>query len=166
MGPFFGQTTRGVTPLKKTLSQQLSIASNSSTRAGLQANLSVPCWDFVLFKLAQVLCTQSQPVWVHMCNCPTVLREHCSAVVIHCLWRLQSFCFLFHDMLWALGWGVWNRCPNKGEVSAWPFLEESLKNFFGQKGVKHLFSHYSLAYQNIKNTYRFFKEPLKINCKK
>lgn len=41
----------------------------------MNTDIPSPCWDFVLFTLAQVVRKLSQLPWVYMCNCTAVSRK-------------------------------------------------------------------------------------------
>lgn len=103
-----GQPPRGYTLKEKWLSpsQQQSITISSSAKAKGRTSCpppTSPCCKFDWLTLLQVLCMLSQPLWDHMCTCPTLFKRRCFFVVTYCLWLLKSFCSLFHNDLWAWG---------------------------------------------------------------
>lgn len=50
----------------------------------------------------------------HVCNDPLVSWTYYLSEVIHHLWLLESPYPILHDEPWALGWGIWHKCPTWG----------------------------------------------------
>lgn len=74
------------------LSQPPSVANSCTARGGTFWSPTYPAWDFICLEIVQVLCIQSQSLWVHMCNCTVISGEHC----FYCLWPLLLWWSLNH----------------------------------------------------------------------
>lgn len=89
--------TPATTPLSPS-SYQLQVASQRACDSISTLALSMlgACAGF---QLMQALCTLSQRLWVHVCNCPALPGN--TGFLNH-FWVLQSFCSLFCRDPWAL----------------------------------------------------------------
>lgn len=89
------------------LCHQISVASSFLDKGGNLCPLCPQCYDSIWLDSVQVLCVLHS---VCESTCPVVSGRYCFLGVIHPLWLLQSFCFLFYIVPWAprvwLGEGI------------------------------------------------------------
>lgn len=64
-------------------------------------------WDPIRPRPVQIICIPSQPLWAYMFTSPAIFRRPCFLRVLHPLWLLKSFHFLFHRVPWTLRGGIW-----------------------------------------------------------
>lgn len=101
------------------------------------ASLLSPYWAFLWLELAQILCTLSQLLWVHMCSCTAVSRKYkiylylyvcvCASVCAskcRCPWRPKA-------VIWSPGNGITGQCETpqmgagKGTLVFWKNCKSS-----------------------------------------
>lgn len=88
-----------------------------SARMGPHVFLPYPCWHIDLLDFAwSCVCNHSS------CECMSSILHHFEKTEFHStfpiLWPLNSFCSLFHNVPWVLGY-VWYRCPINSCVCHW-----------------------------------------------
>lgn len=101
-----------------------------SARGRTLWTLPHPCWNLAWLDLVQVPFTQSQPLWVHVCNSPFMSNKYSFTVDIH-YFSPRTFLHLFLNGPRALGRRLYHRCPIQG----WPHYNSILPQSWAVKGL-------------------------------
>lgn len=98
--------------------QEPSVVTISSSKSKTFAHIPFTYWYLVWLKISQVVCdgvTITRCLYIR--NFPAVSTRHHFLIVIHPLWPLHFFYFLFLNDAWTLGVAlVWYECPIQGWV--------------------------------------------------